>query len=171
MGLRGRIIRTMLSLFQPTLYVQLTPERLTLSNPKTGESISEVPEIAFSGTPKPKIVAVGKEAQRHAKEPNVTISNPFAHPRTLISDFTLAEQVVKAFLSRIQTKQLLTIPPHIVLHPLEEPLGGWTQIEVRALLELGYSAGAKKVTLWQGVKLSDHELLAGTFPASGQRLS
>lgn len=49
----------MFSALQPIVYVQVSPERLTLKNLKTGESISEVPEIAISATPKPKILAVG----------------------------------------------------------------------------------------------------------------
>jgi len=37
----------------PILYVQISPERLTVRNPKTGVTISEVPEIAITPGPRP----------------------------------------------------------------------------------------------------------------------
>ncbi len=61
----------LLSSLVPTVYIQLSPERITLRNAKTGETLSEVPRIA---------VATGADA-----------INPFAHPRSLVSDFTAGE--------------------------------------------------------------------------------
>ena len=49
----------------------------------------------------------------------------------------------------------------IVLHPRVAPEGGFTQIELRALHELGMGAGAYRVIVWQGRDLADEELLAG----------
>lgn len=37
----------MFAFLVPTLYIQISPERLTIRNPKTGASISEVPEMAI----------------------------------------------------------------------------------------------------------------------------
>jgi rod shape-determining protein MreB len=37
----------MFDLFKPPLYIRLSPFRLTVRNVKTGEFISEVPEIAI----------------------------------------------------------------------------------------------------------------------------
>ena len=159
------------SLFKPGIYIQLSPSLLTVRNIRTSASISEVPEIAFVREPKPAILAVGKQARGAASTPGVQISNPFAHPRTLVSDFTLGEQVLKAFVAKVTEKSLLTLAPTIVVHPLEEPEGGFTQIEVRALHEMALSAGASQIVIWQGVKLSDQELLLGNFPTSGKRLS
>ena len=159
------------SYFHTPIYVQLTPDRLTVRNPRVARSISEVPEIAFMHEPKPTVVAFGKQARSAASAPGVRLSNPFAHPRTLVSDFTLGEQVLKAFIASVLDKAFLKPAPRIIMHPLDEPDGGWTQIEVRALHEMALGAGASQVTIWQGVQLSDQELLAGTFPASGKRLS
>ena len=36
----------MLSAFISLIYVQISPERLTLKDPKTGQTLSEVPELA-----------------------------------------------------------------------------------------------------------------------------
>lgn len=53
----------MLTSFIPTVYVQISPERLTVRNVKTGASISEVPEVAIAHDPKTNIVGVGAEAR------------------------------------------------------------------------------------------------------------
>ena len=43
------------------------------------------------------------------------------------------------------------------------PEGGFTQIELAALRELGVGAGAYWVIVWQGRELADEEMLAGNF--------
>jgi rod shape-determining protein MreB len=50
-----------------------------------------------------------------------------------------------------------------VLHPRVTPEGGFTQIEIAALRELGAGAGAYRVIVWQGRDLADEELVAGDF--------
>ena len=157
--------------FKPVIYVQLSPERLTVRNAKTGKAISEVPEVAIASDPKLTIVSVGAEARSHKSTPSVKIVNPFAHPRTLVSDFTLGEQVLKAFLRRLQGDSIFAISPKVVLHPLGNPDGGFTQIEIRALAEMAHGSGASQVTVWQGRTLTDQELLSGKFPSGGQVLS
>ena len=61
--------------------------------------------------------------------------------------------------------------PDIVMHPLGDPEGGFTQIEIRALRETALGAGAKKVTMWHGRALTDQELMSGTFPSDGKIFS
>jgi rod shape-determining protein MreB len=63
----------------PTVYIQISPERLTVRNAKTGETISEVPEIAITHNPKPSIVDVGNDARSHKSTQSVKIIYPFAH--------------------------------------------------------------------------------------------
>jgi rod shape-determining protein MreB and related proteins len=89
----------------PLLYVQISPERLTIRNPKTGASWSEVPEIALSTGRTPKILAIGAEARLHSATEGVQISNPFGHPRTLLGDFTLGEQLLKLAVLRVQPRR------------------------------------------------------------------
>ena len=101
-----RSIAIMFSLFKPVIYIQISPERLTLKNLKTGESISEVPELAISASPKRKILAVGSQARLAAASELAEVMNPFAHPRSLVSDFNVAEQLIKHQLSRIAGKSL-----------------------------------------------------------------
>lgn len=161
----------MLTSLIPIVYVQVSPERLTARNAKTGETISEVPEIAIEQYPKPGIVGVGNDARSHKSAQSVKIINPFAHPRSLVSDFTAGEQLLKAFLRRLQGNSIFAVSPKVVMHPQGEPDGGFTQIEIRALHEMAMGAGASRVVVWQGRGLSDQELLSGQFPSGGQVLS
>ncbi|MES2937679.1 MAG: rod shape-determining protein [Pseudomonadota bacterium] len=158
---------SLLSSFIPVLYAQISPDRLTLRNARTGEAISEIPEMAIGA--KSTIVGVGAEA-RMRQGPAVQVVNPFAHPRSLMSDFTVGEQLLKAFVRRLLPKSIFAAAPKIVIHPLGEPAGGLTQVEIRALREMALGAGASKVVVWEGAPLTDQELLAGRFPATGRVL-
>jgi rod shape-determining protein MreB len=159
------------SFFRFSLYIQISPDRLTVRNPRTGAQLSEVPELAIMSAPKVRVTAVGKEARSKLAEPNVKLVNPFAHPRSLVSDFTAGEQLLKAFVARMATHGFLSVSPSVVLHPLGDPAGGFTQIEVRALQEMAMGAGARSVKVWQGRPLTDQELLSGRFPATGRVLN
>lgn len=161
----------MLSSLIPTVYVQISPDRLTVRNTKTGETISEVPEVAMSHGPKTNILGVGNEARSRQSASTVKIVNPFGHPRSLVSDFTAGEAILKAFLRRLQGSSIFAVSPKVVMHPMGEPAGGFTQIEIRALHEMAMGAGASKAVVWQGRALSDQELLSGQFPGGGQVLS
>ena len=153
--------------FTSLLYIQISPQRISLRNPRTGESISEEPPIAISTGPKAKVLGVGTEAGLAATVPGSIIINPFDHPRTLISDFTMAEQLFKAFLHRMSTHAGFLKPaPTIILHPQGDPEGGFTQVERRALRELGLGAGAAQCLIYLGPELSDEQLLSGNFTAS-----
>ena len=160
----------MFASFVPIIYVQIAPQQMTLRNAKTGVTISEVPEAAIRFHPKPGILAVGTAARSYESDPAVKIVNPFAHPRSMVSDFTVGEQVLKAFLLRMQTG-FFAPSPNVVMHLLGEPAGGFTQVEIRAFLEMALGAGAAKVKVWQGRRFGDQELLCGQFPVDGQVLS
>ncbi|MBD9582775.1 rod shape-determining protein [Delftia sp. DLF01] len=157
----------MLSAFLPLIYVQISPKRLTLKDPKTGQTLSEVPELALSPPPRRRILAAGPQARLAAASEPAEVVNPFAHPRSLISDFILAEQLLKYQLRRMHRRAWLAASPHIVIHPLGDPEGGFTQVELRALRELANAAGASKVNVWTGRPLTDEELLTRKPPAQG----
>lgn len=160
----------MLPSLMPTVYVQVSPQRLTIRNVKTGASVSEIPELAIARDPKLRIVGVGAEARLQQASAAVEIINPFAHPRSLVSDFTSGEQVLKAMLRRVLANSFFAVSPKVVMHPMGDPEGGFTQVEIRALREMAFGAGAAKVTVWQGRVLSDQELVSGQYPADGQVL-
>jgi rod shape-determining protein MreB and related proteins len=158
------------SFFSAALYTQISPERLTIRNPKSGEEFAEVPEIAIARSPKATIVAIGAQA-RLATAPGVEVFNPFNHPRTMVGDFTLGEQLLKAAIRKVQGQSLFAVAPRVVMHLLGDPDGGFTQVEVRAFHEMALGAGAREVDVWQGRPLTDQEVLSRSFPADGKRLS
>lgn len=160
----------MFSFFNQVLYVFLAPEKLTVRNAQNGDQVSEVPDAAIETQPKEKLLGVGAEARRVASHSGIKLVNPFVHPRMLVSDFTLAEVVLKRFLARVYSGGRFKPAPVMVIHLPDDPEGGYTQVELRVFKELGFAAGARKVTLWQGRALSDAELLSGEFPAGGRIL-
>jgi rod shape-determining protein MreB and related proteins len=158
----------MLSMFEQTYYVQLSAQKLTVKNLMSGSIFSEIPEIAIRLKPKGEVLAIGDQARATAAATSGgEVHNPFGHPRSLVSDFTLAEQLLKAAVRKLDRKTLLRFNPYIVMHPLGNPEGGYTQVELRALREMALGAGASKVTLWRGRALSDQEILSNSFPADG----
>ncbi|RPI40932.1 MAG: rod shape-determining protein MreB [Betaproteobacteria bacterium] len=135
----------MLSAFRPIVYVQISPDRLILKNLKTGESLAEVPEIAISTLPKRRVLAAGSQARLAGTSQPVEVFNPFSHPRSLVSDFTVAEQLIKHQLRRVLGSSLVSLAPYVVIHPLGSPAGGFTQVERRAFHEMAIGAGAAEV--------------------------
>ena len=159
--------------FKQYLYVQLSPERVTVRDPKTQEFVAEVPEIAIQhpSTGKATILAVGSAARGAVGAPDIAVHNPFAHPRSLVSDFTVAEQVLKAFFRRVRGKSLFQPSPVVIVHPLGEHKGGLTQVELRAFRELALGAGASEVHIWQGPQLTDEQIMSGEYPGTGRMFS
>lgn len=140
----------MLSFLKPVVYIQISPERLMVRNAKSGETISETPALPL---------------------PDGSIVNPFSHPRTLVSDFTGGQQLVSTLLRRLGGSSVFRVAPSVVMHPLGDPAGGYTQIEIRALHEMALGGGASEAIVWVGRPLTDQELLAREFPSDGQVLS
>ncbi len=106
--------------FKQHLYVQLAPDRLVVRDPSTKNQFAELPEVAIenSGQAKATIVAFGSEARVHASTPNTSVHNPLAHPRSLVSDFTVAERLLKAAFRRVRGPSLFQPAPVVVMHPL-----------------------------------------------------
>ena len=158
----------MLNKLKPVVYIQISPDRLTLKNVKTGDIVDEVPELAVGGTNKLTVLAVGTEAKSSAATQAAALVNPFAHPRSLVSDFTMAEQLLKRQLRRLLGRSLFAVSPCIVVHPLGSPAGGFTQVERRAFREMAFGAGASEVHVWSGRPLTDGEVLQRHPPAQGE---
>lgn len=154
----------MFKLLQAVFYVQISPDRLVVRNVNTGESIAEVPEVALSLGSKRRLLAVGLNARVVAAEQAAELVNPFAHPRTLVSDFSTADMLLKHQVRKLQSKSFFAPSPRIVIHPMGSPEGGFTQVERRAFRELAMGAGATRVNVWSGRALSDQEVLSGQVP-------
>lgn len=82
----------------------------------------------------------------------------FSHPRSLIGQFVEGQQALTRALAKAYPTKLLTRRPRMVIHAKELIEGGLTQIEERALMEMGLGAGAVKVKIWQGADLSPQQL-------------
>ena len=174
----------MLKFTRPILYIKIHPEMLTVRNVKNGKSISEPPLMAIFGGIKiestnlqgaarhtgsnPKVMAIGNEAKAMEDQKDMRVVNPFSHPRTPLSDFTVAEMLIKGFIRKLSGKKLSVLSPLMVLHLATELEGGITQIENRALKELGVAAGAKWCCGWIGPDLTDEQVIAWHFPDNGK---
>ena len=158
----------MLSFFSPLVYIQISPHLLTLKNLKSGLEISEVAEIALSLPPKPKVIlGAGAEARLASASEPAQLIQPFAHPRSLVSDFASAEALIRLQLQRVLGKGWLRVAPSVVMHPLGNPDGGFTQVELRAFREMALGAGASTARVWTGRPLANHELLSDQAALSG----
>jgi len=157
----------------PVIYLRLQPERIRMRYLPNGTEIDSPPLMAIDQrSEKPVILAVGDEAGKiDTSIASVTVVNPFAHPRMLISDFTLADALLRHFFRRIsRDRSFWRLTPRIVMHPDFTPEGGFTQVELRTMRELCIAAGITRNTGWQGRPLEDAELLAGKLPADGVKL-
>jgi rod shape-determining protein MreB len=156
-----------------TCYIRLRPDYICLRNVQRGLDIECAPWIALDKQgSKPKVLAVGDEARQLANgNPDITVKNPFTHPRMLISDFTAALLLIRHLMHHAFSGERFFSPsPRVILHPDFLPEGGFTEIEVRAMKELCLGAGAIRCEGWQGRPLEDAELLAGKFPSDGVKL-
>jgi rod shape-determining protein MreB len=160
----------MLGFFRPTVYAQLTPDRLSVRDVRSGRSYAARPVGAVLTGPIRKVVRVGDDALTASAARPLEIVNPFKHPRMLIADFTLGQQVLRGFLKKLYPSSLLPRQPVLVLHPRVDPSGGFTEIEIRALHELATGAGAARVLVWHGRELLQRELLSLQLTSGGKLL-
>jgi len=93
--------------------------------------------------------------------PNIVRTvEPFEHPRIVIADFACASKLFQYGLQQLSRHKWISPSPILVIHPVMELAGGLSEIENRALLELGESAGARKTLIHCGKMLSDQEVVA-----------
>ncbi|HZX30100.1 MAG TPA: rod shape-determining protein [Rhodocyclaceae bacterium] len=161
----------MLNLFHSTVYVRIKPERLSVLHVESGNELADAPVLAIEQkNGKNSVVAVGHEATTKARLSRITVANGFEHPRTLIADFTVAEQTLKLFVKKVLPRHFFALAPVLVIHPQSSLEGGLTQVEIRAFAELGIGAGARKVYVWEGPELSKGELHELRFSRTSGRL-
>lgn len=161
----------LLRYLQPIVYVTLEPDRLSVRDVRSGRQVNEAPLVAISREAKKRVLGIGEAARVAAAAQPADLVNPFKHPRSLLSDFTVAELIVKGFLKKLFEGRLFARAPIVVLHPRVNPEGGFTQIEIRALQELAIGAGASRAVVWHGRDLTNDELLTLNFGSGGQVLN
>jgi len=151
-------------------YVRIRPRLLTVREAVSRKTVEDIPFLAVDHDSDPvKILEVGAIAASTAAQSggNVDLVNGFDHPRSIISDFTLAEKTLQHFFLKLYDDAFLKPSPIVIMHPLEKIEGGLTQIEVRALQELAMGAGAREAHVWKGRELMDYELESRSFPQEG----
>ena len=160
----------MLQALRPTVYAQLSPERLAVRDVRTGRAYAAPPICAVLPGPLRRVVEVGQEARTASADRPLHVVNPFEHPRTLVADVTLAQQVLEGFLARLWPLRFVPRRPVLVLHPRIDPAGGFAPLEIRALHEIGRGAGASRVLVWHGRDLLDRELRVLDLRSGGRLL-
>ena len=160
----------MFDLFAAPLYIRLSPYKLSVRNVKTGLSITEIPEIALRRGPNPRTLDIGEKSALHKSSKTAVVINPFAHPRSMVSDFTTGEQVLKAFVRQLNKRSRFRLAHRVVMHLAGEPAGVFTQVEIRAFREMALGAGASSVIIWQGPELTNEQILTRRYPTTGQIL-
>lgn len=144
------------NVFSRTVYVQIWEERIKIALIGSSRIYDERPYIAIvrkSGE-KAIVKAVGNEAYALLGMSDLDITNPFSHPRLLVSDFQKAEKVLQHAFQQIFDAKLFQPSPVVVMHPREKLEGGITDVECRLFRELALGAGAREVRLHIGDELS-----------------
>lgn len=163
----------MFSALQPLLYIQISPDTITIRDVRKNLTIEEPAELAVSIAQSviQSVIGVGRDAQAAAaNHPSGVVLRPFAHPRTLISDYLPAEALLKHLVVRTLDSVRSRLPFKVVLHLMGDPEGGFAKVEIMAFRTLLLAAGCRAFAIWQGSPLSDQTLLSGTFPNDGQIL-
>lgn len=117
------------------------------------------PEVGITSKGKDEVIAVIKDGGASYQDAGSVSRwvNPFSHPRTIFSDFTVGEKLIRhGLLSMIGGLGgfTATSPALAIIHPLEKLEGGLTEIERRALKELGLGAGFRESLVYTGPELA-----------------
>jgi rod shape-determining protein MreB len=153
-------------MFKNTLYVRIKPEYISVRSIETKNIFEDTPRIALNQ--KMEVVAVGKEIETlpPTDEGRPSIHNAFKHPRTIISDATIAGITLRHFFRKV-TNSTAIVRPAIIFHPLESLEGGITPVEANALYSAGARGGAREIYIWIGRELMDTEIHSWRFPDEG----
>ncbi len=156
------------------LYVRIRPDLLSVRGVITKSHYEDEPWVAINSKGRQEIVMIGKAARERGEGHGVVLCNGFDHPRSIISDFTIAEATLRRFireLGRGRPRKILRLRPAMVIHPLTRLEGGLTMVEERALLELAIAVGAchGKAMVYTGPELTDEDVLAFDFSSRSSR--
>ncbi len=149
------------------VYLRFDEQNIYLLEAGSGQELTDQPLVAVSRAKPRAILGVGREAVARVREQGdeFELINPFDHPRLVLQAFDTAEKMLHYFLLKLQPKSAI-VRPLLVLHPARQLAGGLSDIEQRALTELGAGVGARKVYLWTGRALNLQDLRRGIFQNS-----
>jgi rod shape-determining protein MreB and related proteins len=84
---------------------------------------------------------------------------PFTTKRLLIGNFDSALSVTKAAIKQVNLGKRRWVSPKVVIHPLEYTEGGLSPVEKRLFCELAEAANSFDVRVWEGIELSDMQVV------------
>lgn len=150
-------------MFTRTFYIRIEANRLQVNSPGVDKGYDDTATVAIRTEPDGRkiVAAIGREADALPKAATVELIRPFAHPRILVGDFTVAEKLLQhALRSLIKTQPWSFNRPmvRVIIHPKRDLAGGLTQVEYRTLNELAFSCGARKVAIHEGPDLTEREV-------------
>ena len=93
------------------------------------------------------------------KEITLAATKPFSTTRLLVGEFNEAEKLLTKALKQLSKNTWFSPSPVVVIQPMEMAEGGLSGVELRAIRELAFGAGARKVVVWEGKPLTDNEVL------------
>lgn len=89
-----------------------------------------------------------------------TAEPPFSNARLLVAEFGIAAQLLGELVEQLRPRRLFSLPPSMLIHPLERLEGGLSEIERRILTELGLGCRMRKVRLYTDEPLDNAGVLA-----------
>lgn len=136
------------------VYIRIASNRIIMQS-NDGLHWEAHPEVGISSKGKDEVIAVIKDGEAFYQD-SMTVSrwvNPFAHPRTIFADFTVGEKLVQHGIRSMIGGFASASPALGIIHPLEKTEGGLTEIERRALKEMGLGAGFRECRVYTGPEL------------------
>ena len=92
-------------------------------------------------------------------EVSLIAAQPFTTSRLLVGEFIEAEKLLTKALKLASKQKWFRPSPAVVIQAMEMAEGGLSGIELRAIRELAFGAGARKVIVWEGNILSNEEVI------------
>lgn len=149
------MIRNLLNSARRIVYIRIAADRITMQS-NDGLHWEAAPEVGIKSKGKDEVIAVIKDGGASYQDAGGVSRwvNPFSHPRTIFSDFTVGEKLVRHGLLTMFGSRFSGVSPALgIIHPLEKLEGGLTEIERRALKEMGLGAGFREVRVYTGPEL------------------
>ncbi|GAB4454189.1 MAG: hypothetical protein OHK0029_08540 [Armatimonadaceae bacterium] len=151
------------------LYIKISAESVTVRAVRSDGSAAEVSDLPVVALHRyeQRIDAIGAAALEYEGAAHYEIVRLFNHPRVAMHRFEYSEKYLRILLRPI-LKQLrfpLLLRPLqrmvVVMHPVGTWLGGITDIEMRALVDLSYHTGRDDaIVIEEENSLTDAELLS-----------
>ena len=142
------------------VYIQVWENRLKVRNLNNWVVFDDDPLIALQARDKrgPTVEAIGRSVYQLPNKADLSILNPFSHPRSLINDFQCASKILMHAVRDVHRARWFAPHPRLIIHPMEKVEGGLTSIETRAFRELCLSANAREVSIYLGKEPDNSKL-------------